>query len=100
MCGRPCLRNSLLRQLSSELDMPLLVNLRHLEKDNLQLEGELAIAELDIDTRDDVIQIAQPLQYKLQLQKLDGGLLVQGCLSVALKCQCVRCLNTFRYELK
>ena len=32
--------------------MPLLINLRHLEKRDLTLKGELPVADLDIDTRD------------------------------------------------
>jgi uncharacterized protein len=80
--------------------MSLLVNLRHLEAHSLLLEGELPIAELDIDPRDEVIQLARPLEYELEVQNLDGGLLVQGCLSLGLECQCVRCLKVFKYALK
>ncbi|MGO8926219.1 MAG: hypothetical protein ACLQU3_04925 [Limisphaerales bacterium] len=43
--------------------MPLVVNLRHLEARNIRLEGQLPARELDIDTLDTVIQIAQPLEY-------------------------------------
>ena len=41
--------------------MPVLVNLRHLEPDNLRLSGEIPAAELDIDPRDEVIMVRQPL---------------------------------------
>jgi uncharacterized protein len=80
--------------------MPLLVNLRHLEAHNLHLEGQLAAAELDIDTRDEIIQLGRPLEYNLEIQKLEGGLLVQGQLVLGLQCQCVRCLRTFEYRLE
>lgn len=80
--------------------MPLLVNLRHLEAHNLRLEGELSVADLDIDTRDEVIQVAHGLEYALEVQKLEGGLLVQGRLRMVLDCQCVRCLKAFGHPLE
>src|SRR5580765_804534 len=80
--------------------MPLQVNLRHLEEHNLHLEGQLSISELDITLRDDVIQLTQPLEYKLEVQKLEDGLLVQGSLRLPLKCQCVRCLKSFELPLE
>ena len=80
--------------------MPLEVNLRHLEDDNLRLEGQLAVEELDIETRDEVICLGKPLGYALEVQKLEDGLLVQGLLSLELKCQCVRCLKAFIYRLE
>lgn len=80
--------------------MPLLVNLRHLEAHDLRLEGELAVGELDIDTRDEVIQLVGPLEYKLEVQRLEGGLLVQGRLGLSLQCQCVRCLKVFQSRLQ
>jgi uncharacterized protein len=80
--------------------MPLLVNLRHLEEHPLHLEGQLSPTELDIDTRDEIIQLSGPLDYNLEAQKLEGALLVQGRLSLTLKCQCVRCLKRFDYRLE
>jgi uncharacterized protein len=79
--------------------MPLLVNLRHLEADDVRLEGELSAEELDIDTRDEMQQVEGPLQYDLEVQKVEGGLLVQGTLRLSLDCQCVRCLTPFVREL-
>jgi uncharacterized protein len=79
--------------------MPLSVNLRHLEADPLSLSGELSVEELDLDVRDEMLRPAGPLQYKLEVQKLDGGLLVQGALGLELDCQCVRCLKPFRSRL-
>jgi len=53
-----------------------MVNLRHLEAHSIHLEGELSVAELDIDTRDQVIQVTQPLQYNLEVEKIEDGLLL------------------------
>ncbi len=79
--------------------MPLLVNLRHLEAHNLRLEGELSVSDLDVDPRDEVIQVVHPLKYHLEVQKLEGSLLVQGRLRLVLECQCVRCLKSFARAL-
>ncbi len=80
--------------------MPLIVNLRHLEAHGLRLEGALPVEELDLDPRDEVIQVAQPLQHDLEVQKLENGLLVQGRLELILDCQCVRCLKSFQQPLE
>ena len=80
--------------------MPLSVNLRHLEAHGLELEGEMPVAELDIDPRDEVVQLGKPLVYDLNVELLDAGILVQGRLSLGLKCQCVRCLKKFDYRLE
>jgi uncharacterized protein len=81
------------------MNMPMLVNLRHLEADNIRLEGEMSVEELDIDTSDAVIRLAQPLEYDLEIQKLEEGLLIQGSLRLPLQCVCVRCLKSFQHAL-
>ncbi len=79
--------------------MPLLVNLRHLEADNVHLKGSLSGEELDIDSRDDMVRAEENLDYDLEVQHVEDGLLVQGKLSMPLACQCVRCLKPFAYRL-
>lgn len=79
--------------------MPILVNLRHLEKHDASLEGELPAAELDIATNDEAIQLVAPLGYDLQVQRLEDALLLEGSLSIVLSCKCVRCLKPFRREV-
>ena len=80
--------------------MPIIANIRHLERRDLHLKGELPLAELDITGQDEVIQLREPLAYDLEVQELDGALLVQGDLSLPLDCLCVRCLKSFRFELE
>jgi uncharacterized protein len=80
--------------------MPLLINLRHLDEDNLQLKGELPAEELELDLRDEMIRAEKPLEYDIEVQKVDHSLLLQGSLSLDLDCQCVRCLKPFSFELK
>jgi uncharacterized metal-binding protein YceD (DUF177 family) len=79
--------------------MALLINLRHLEAHAVRLQGLLSVAELDIDSVDEVIQLQQPLEYDLEVENLEGGLLVQGRLHMSLNCECVRCLKKFEYHL-
>ncbi len=79
--------------------MPLVVNLHHLEAHNLTFQGELPAPELDIDTRDEVIRVAQPLHYDIEAQSLAMSLLLRGQLRLMLDCQCVRCLKPFQYAL-
>jgi len=75
--------------------MSLTVNLRHLETRNVNLRGELPVEELDRDVRDEMIRVASPLKYDIEIEKMDDALLVQGELRVALECECVRCLKKF-----
>src|SRR6266478_3599555 len=79
--------------------MPLQVNMRHLDAHEVRLEGRMPIEELDIETRDEMIRLAEPLEYDLEAQKIEEGLLVQGELHLALECRCVRCLKPFQYRL-
>jgi uncharacterized metal-binding protein YceD (DUF177 family) len=79
--------------------MPLLINLRHLEHDELTLQGELPVTELDLDIRDEMIRPEKPMGYDLVIQKLEDNLLVRGQLILPLVCECVRCLKAFEYNL-
>jgi uncharacterized protein len=80
--------------------MPITVNLRHLEARNKRLQGELPVSELDLDTRDELIQPRRPLEYDLEVQKLDEGLLVQGKLRLVLDCECARCLKPVEHPIE
>lgn len=75
--------------------MALLVNIRHLEKHPLALADQVAAADLDLESKDDLIRFAEPVSYELQIQKVDQALLVQGVVSVAVECDCSRCLKAF-----
>ncbi|MGA2788311.1 MAG: YceD family protein [Verrucomicrobiota bacterium] len=79
--------------------MPLIVNLRHLEENDVVLRGELPVDELDLDTRDEMIGVTQPLRHELEVQLLDRSLLIRGSLRLVLGCRCVRCLKPFEHEL-
>lgn len=80
--------------------MPLLINIRQVQSTPLHLQGELACAAMDWDTRDEMIRVSRPLEYDLEAQKVDGGILVQGRLRQPLDCECVRCLKAFVHEVR
>lgn len=80
--------------------MALTFNLRHLEKKNLRLQGEITATELEIEALDELIHTPKPLAYDLEVQRLEGNVLVQGSLVLELQCECVRCLKSFRYQLE
>jgi uncharacterized protein len=79
--------------------MSLSVNLRHLETRNMTLRGELPLAELDLDVCDELIHVTQPVEYDIEIEKLDDAILVQGKLCAELECECVRCLKKFTHAL-
>ena len=64
------------------------------------LRGELSLAELDLDVRDELIHVTTPVEYDIEIEKLDDAILIQGELHVELECECVRCLKKFKTELK
>jgi len=80
--------------------MGVVINLRKLEKDDLHLTGEVPVSELDIAGVDELIQVERPLEYDLEAQKLEEGILVTGDLGLDLKCECARCLKEFVYRLE
>jgi len=80
--------------------MPLLINLRHLDRKDLALTGELPAADLDIELRDEMLQLTKPLIYQLEAQQMEDALLVRGKLVLPLNCECVRCLKAFESTLE
>ena len=79
--------------------MPLIFNLRHLEKRTICLEGEISPEELELTGVDEMIQVTEPVRYDLILERLNQSVLVQGSLKVQLECECVRCLQPFSRPL-
>lgn len=80
--------------------MPLTVNLRHLARDNVCLQGQLAATELDLEIHDEMVQVSRPLDYDLEIQMMDQNLLVRGDLFLTLDCSCVRCLKPFQHKIE
>lgn len=80
--------------------MALLVNLRRLAVRAAALQGELTVADLDLESGDAMIGVTQPLRYDLEVERVNESLLVRGRLQIVLDCQCVRCLKCFPYAIK
>jgi uncharacterized protein len=79
--------------------MALTFNLRHLEKQDLHLEGDLSPVELEVTEMDDLVAMQGPLHYDLAVERLSDSVLVQGSLHADLACQCARCLKPFAQHL-
>ena len=79
--------------------MSLLVNLRHLEKKNVSLKGEMTAEELGIDKADDLIKVPGGVSYDLEVEQIEHNLLAQGKLKLTLECECARCLKPFKKKL-
>jgi len=80
--------------------MPLQVNIRHLEAKEIVLQGELPVAELDLDQHDELVHPRLPLRYDVTAQMLDAAILVQGRLELTLDCECARCLKPFQFQIE
>lgn len=80
--------------------MSLLVNLHHLARHEVILDGELPVAGLDLDLHDEMLRVNQPLLHHLTAELFDDSLLVRGKLEVVLDCECVRCLKPFQQRLE
>ena len=80
--------------------MRLTVNLHHLEKGPLHLQGELSVSELELADLDEMVRPTKPLRYDLEVTLQERGLLVQGRLEMSVECECVRCLKSFELRLE
>ena len=79
--------------------MPLHFHLRQLERDSLELHGEIPVEELDLGSVDELIHLPSPLRHELQVELIDQSILVAGSLYLALECECIRCLRLFKSEV-
>lgn len=80
--------------------MPVLINLRHLEREEQQLEGEVNGEDLDLGAPDELVRLAGPVRYDLTVERMGDGLLVMGRLACELACECARCLQPFTHRLE
>ena len=79
--------------------MPLQINIRHLEDDDLSLQGELPVVELDLPNNDELIHANHPLRYDLSAHMVGDGVLVQGRIELTLDCECARCLKPYEHVI-
>ena len=79
--------------------MPLKFNIRHLENRDLTFEGELPVAELDVETLDELIHVRDPLKHNLTVHQIEHAVLVFGSLRLRVTCECARCLKPYQHEI-
>ena len=80
--------------------MPLLLNLRKLQTEPLELSGELPVADLTLEPVDEALHLIYPLEHDLTATLMEEAVLVQGELRLPMECECVRCLERFDFELE
>lgn len=80
--------------------MPVKVNIRHLEADDVHLKGEMPLEDLEFDHPDELVHVGRPVKYDLNVQKTGHAILIQGKLTVVLDCECARCLKPFKQTVK
>ncbi len=86
--------------LSREQPMPAKVNIRHLEERDIEVQGDLSPAELELGQIDELIQVRRPLHFDLTIQRLGGDIVAQGSLELTLDCECSRCLKPYAHVVK
>ena len=79
--------------------MPLLLNMDKIEQGSLSLKGRIPLSDLDMETLDDLIKPAGPLEYNIIVKKNDESIELQGSLDMILQCECARCLQPFEYQI-
>ena len=75
--------------------MSLKVNLRLLEKESIQLDGDILGSELAPDFLDELMRLSHPVEYELTVERQSDSLLVTGSLRSHVDCECSRCLKSF-----
>src|SRR6266581_1904102 len=80
--------------------MSLKFNIRHLEKRELTLEGELPVSELELELLDELVHVREPLRYDLEVQKIEHAVLVSGSLRLRITSDCARCLKPHPREIR
>ncbi len=75
--------------------MLLKVNLRLLEKESIQLDGDILGSELAPDFHDELMRLSHPVEYELTVDRQSESLLVTGSLRTHVDCECSRCLKSF-----
>lgn len=73
----------------------LTVNVQHLDKGPLHLKAELSPEELELESMDELIRFNRSVTCRLEVQKIDQGVLAQGSVFVQVECDCARCLRRF-----
>ena len=79
---------------------PLHVHLRALSEGTVRLHGKLAVKDLGLESKDELIHLNHPLEYDLSAERMNEAMLVQGRLKLPLDCECSRCLKPYPHLLE
>jgi uncharacterized metal-binding protein YceD (DUF177 family) len=74
------------------------IHLRHIHADGLHLEGEEECPIADLAGED--VHCTGPLRYALDLGIAEGALWATGSLVQPVELRCVRCLETFPFDIE
>jgi uncharacterized metal-binding protein YceD (DUF177 family) len=74
------------------------IHLRQIHADGLRLEGEEECLIPDLATED--VRCTGPLRYALDLGISEGALWATGSLAQPVELRCVRCLESFPFEIE
>ena len=80
--------------------MPLKVNVLSLARKPGHVTGELPAAEVAEGYRDELVSMASPLTYDLDLDHQAEGILMTGRLAMTVHCRCRRCLESFEQAVE
>lgn len=75
--------------------MALHVNLKQLESGPKDFEGEIPIADLDMEFDDELVKPKSGIQYEFRAEIHETNLLLRGRLSQSFDFECARCLKPF-----
>ncbi|MDD2601057.1 MAG: DUF177 domain-containing protein [Kiritimatiellae bacterium] len=78
----------------------LIVDLSRLKEGGELFEGETSAEILDLEDKEELVQPAGGIAYKLQVESLGNELLVRGELRQNFICVCSFCNETFNLEVK
>jgi len=76
------------------------LNVRHLEKKPVRVEGVLPEEDAEIAGLDELVRPVSGIAYDLTATRQGGEIHVEGGLGVELECECARCLKPFRLRIE
>jgi uncharacterized metal-binding protein YceD (DUF177 family) len=79
--------------------MPFTVNIHHLEEEGREYEDSIPLEELDLDALDELIVPKSGLSFRVDVEKHETNLLLQGEIGQIFECECSKCLKKFEVSV-
>ncbi len=70
-----------------------------METKDVHLEGELPLAELELDNHDELVHPKKAVRYNLTAEMMEQAILVQGRVELTVDCECSRCLRPLQHQI-